>query len=54
MNSGVKRFGKRPMNFSLIIEPSIRQRLAEYALGHVNSLLGSRLVVEITPSVVKR
>ncbi len=27
---------------------------AEYALGHVNSLLGSRLVVEITPSVVKR
>jgi integrase len=26
---------------------------AEYALGHVNSLLGDRLVVEITPKVVK-
>jgi integrase len=27
---------------------------AEYALGHVSSLLGSSLVVEITPNVVKR
>lgn len=27
---------------------------AEYALGHVASLLGDRLVVEITPKVVKR
>jgi integrase len=27
---------------------------AEYALGHVSSLLGDSLVVEITPSVVKR
>jgi integrase len=27
---------------------------AEYALGHVKSLLGDRLVVEITPNVVKR
>ncbi len=27
---------------------------AEYALGHVKSLLGGRLVVEITPTVVKR
>ena len=27
---------------------------AEYALGHVSKLLGSRLVVEITPKVVKR
>src|SRR2546427_1880068 len=27
---------------------------AEYALGHVSRLLGDRLVVEITPSVVKR
>src|SRR3984957_16849139 len=27
---------------------------AEYALGHVSSLLGGRLVVEITPNVVKR
>ena len=27
---------------------------AEYALGHVKSLLGDRLVVEITPEVVKR
>ncbi len=26
---------------------------AEYALGHVKNLLGERLVVEITPSVVK-
>jgi hypothetical protein len=26
---------------------------AEYALGHVKSLLGDRLVVEITPKVVK-
>ncbi len=27
---------------------------AEYALGHVTSLLGGKLVVEITPNVVKR
>lgn len=27
---------------------------AEYALGHVKSLLGNRLVAEITPDVVKR
>jgi hypothetical protein len=27
---------------------------AEYALGHVSSLLGANLVVEITPKVVKR
>ena len=27
---------------------------AEYALGHVTDLLGKRLVVEITPTVVKR
>jgi integrase len=27
---------------------------AEYALGHVSTLLGGRLVVEITPNVVKR
>ena len=27
---------------------------AEYALGHVSSLLGGSLVVEITPNVVKR
>src|SRR5580693_9818431 len=27
---------------------------AEYALGHVSRLLGDRLVVEITPTVVKR
>src|ERR1700730_2558749 len=27
---------------------------AEYALGHVSKLLGSSLVVEITPKVVKR
>src|SRR6202158_3066624 len=27
---------------------------AEYALGHVSSLLGGSLVVEITPTVVKR
>lgn len=27
---------------------------AEYALGHVKSILGDRLVVEITPNVVKR
>ena len=27
---------------------------AEYALGHVTRLLGDRLVVEITPNVVKR
>ncbi len=27
---------------------------AEYALGHVKSILGDRLVVEITPAVVKR
>ena len=26
---------------------------AEYALGHVKSLLGDRLMVEITPKVVK-
>src|ERR1700722_12045339 len=29
-------------------------KYAEYALGHVSSLLGGRLVVEITPNVVKR
>jgi hypothetical protein len=27
---------------------------AEYALGHVSRLLGDRLVVEITPNVIKR
>src|ERR1700722_9757081 len=27
---------------------------AEYALGHVSALLGDRLIVEITPNVVKR
>src|SRR4051812_34297647 len=26
---------------------------AEYALGHVKSLLGDRLIVEITPKVIK-
>src|ERR1700691_854981 len=29
-------------------------KFAEYALGHVSRLLGDRLVVEITPNVVKR
>jgi integrase len=29
-------------------------KFAEYALGHVSSLLGGSLVVEITPNVVKR